>query len=223
MLKVLVWIYRWLAKSARTLDIWGCDKKVVDEETTARDITIGQNLLFVLSIALIATAFYLCMRGCDLLATICILVWFVGFIVLWKKGEKITVTIDKTLKAEPEVEVESVVEWWFPGYCDLCFAVNNEESLVNGKYDNEVTKDVDYAGSVGTSPLFSDGFVVVGGKTDIELTTFKAEDLGTITVSTIIPEYISEACLKMMDESIANMKKGVVSEPIDLSGIEGGE
>lgn len=219
MLKLLIWTYKWLAKSARTFDLWGCKKSVVDEETPVRSILIGQNVLFVSSIILLATAFYLCMKGCDVLASVCILVWFAGFIVLWRKGEKITVTIDKSLKAEPNKKL--IAEWCFPGYCDLCFAVNNEENLVAGKYDNDVAKDVDYAGTVSGSVLYGDGITIEVNKADVEVTTDTTEVLGPFTVTTTIPEYISEACLKMMDESVKNMKDGKVSEPIDFWGLRG--
>lgn len=205
MIKILTWVYRWLAKSARTLDITGSDKNVVDGETSVKDIYIGQTVLTALAIAGIATIFYLILNGADLAAVALILLLFFGFYFLWQKGEKITVTIDKTLKAEPERKL--IATWVIPGYSDRSFVVDNADALVNGAYDGSIVRGVDFNGTVEGSVLYLEGITIEVPEADIEVVAKMAEVSGTISAATTIPEYVSEACLKMADEAMESLKE----------------
>lgn len=93
MLKLLIWL-RKLFKSR---------KPRTDEPTPDKTITIGKTLLSGITIALVITIFYLIANGADLLAVGLTLVLFAGYWFLWVIGGKVTVRVDKELKAEPEV------------------------------------------------------------------------------------------------------------------------
>ena len=91
MLKLLIWLHK-LLKS----------RKKTDEPAPDKTITVGKTLLSGLTIALIITIFYLIANGADLLAAGLTLVLFAGYWFLWVIGGKVTVRVDKELKAEPE-------------------------------------------------------------------------------------------------------------------------
>lgn len=93
MLKLLIWIHK----------LFKTRKPKTDEPASDKTITIGRTLLSGITIALVVTIFYLIANGADLLAAGLTLVLFAGYYFVWVIGGKVTVRVDKELKAEPEV------------------------------------------------------------------------------------------------------------------------
>ena len=92
MLKLLIWLHK-LFKSR---------KPKTGEPSPDKTITVGKTLLSGITIAWIITIFYLIANGADLLAAGLTIVLFAGYWFLWVIGGKVTVRVDKELKAEPE-------------------------------------------------------------------------------------------------------------------------
>lgn len=92
MLKLLIWLHK-LLKSR---------KQTTNEPVPDKSITIGRTLLSGIAIVLVVTIFYLIAKGADLLAAGLTLVLFAGYYFVWVIGGKVTVRVDKELKAEPE-------------------------------------------------------------------------------------------------------------------------
>lgn len=93
MLRLLVFLHK-LFKS----------RKKTNDPAPDKSITIGRTLMSGIAIALVATIFYLIANGADLLAAGLVVILFAGFYFFWDLGGKVTVRVDKGLKAEPKAE-----------------------------------------------------------------------------------------------------------------------